>query len=100
MDGHGSLAEPGRSTTVLTGDRSSRLTEWTIHRKAEAVVEVGSAGSTRSAGKPGTRGSGGAGREAGPGTHPLRSEVGSGCPHNWNRLRPRPRRIAHFALPR
>src|SRR5262249_51897588 len=80
----------------LERDRSSRPTEWTIHRKADAVVEVGSAGSTRRAGKPRTRGSGGAGRGAGPGTHPLRAEVGVGCPHNWNRLRPRRRQTAHF----
>ena len=70
--------EPGRSTTVWIRERSSRPTERTIHRKADAVVEVGSADSTRSAGKPCTRGRGGAGREAASGTHPLRSEVGIG----------------------
>jgi len=37
-------------------------TERTIHRKADVVVEVGSAVSTRGAGKPRTGGSGGAGR--------------------------------------
>lgn len=35
-------------------------TERTIHRDADAAVEVGPTGSTRSAGKPRTWGSGGA----------------------------------------
>ena len=38
----------------------SMQTEWTVHRDADVVVEVGSAGSTRNLGKPGTWGSGGA----------------------------------------
>jgi len=45
-------------------------TERTIHKKADAAMEVGSAGSTRSAGKPRTWGSGGANRELDQGNIP------------------------------
>jgi len=51
------------------------LTERTILREAKATVEVGLAGSTRSAGKPRTWGSGGAGWEADLGKHCLHTEV-------------------------
>jgi len=59
--GNGSIEEPERSTVVSarSGNERSMLDEWrTFLRKANAAVEVGFAGSTQSAGKLRTRGSG------------------------------------------
>lgn len=59
MSGKRSTMEPGRSIIVLVANRVCRL-KGTNHRDAEAVMEVGPAGSIQSLGKPSTRGSGGA----------------------------------------
>src|SRR5260370_26070620 len=70
MGRNGSVMAPGRSTAVSPGNsRSSMSTEWTNLRETEATVEVGLAGSTPSAGKPRTWGSGGGGGVAGPRKH-------------------------------
>jgi hypothetical protein len=58
--GNGSIEEPERSTVVSarSGNERSMLDEWSIPEKGNAAVEVGFAGSTQSAGKLRTRGSG------------------------------------------
>jgi len=58
--GNGSIEEPERSTVVSarSGNERSMLDEWIIPEKGRAAVEVGFAGSTQSAGKLRTRGSG------------------------------------------
>jgi len=62
MGRNGSVMAPGRSTAVLVcPNEPSMSTEWINLRETEATVEVGLAGSTQSAGKPRTWGSGGAG---------------------------------------
>jgi len=76
--------EPGRSIVVLT-QKSSMLTERTIHRKADAPVEVGSLDSTPRAGKPRTWGSEGAGQDSFVRTHRLHAEVGARCQHHYER---------------
>ena len=53
-----------------------------ILRTANAMLEVGPADSTRSAGKPRTGGCGGANRDWLRATSPAHTEAGGRCPHN------------------
>src|SRR5260370_27450644 len=62
------LGDPPPSRPGNSGP--SMPTEWTNLRETEATAEVGLAGSTRSAGKPRTRGSGGGGLVTGSATEP------------------------------
>jgi len=65
------------------GAEPSMPTERTIHRKADAAVEVGSLGSTPRAGKPRTWGSEGAGQDSSVGRHLLHAEAGPRCQRNY-----------------
>ena len=86
------LGDPSRSWRV-----PSMPTERTIHRKADAAVEVGSLGSTPSAGKPRAWGSKGAGQESFVRKHLLHTEVGSRGQHHDERSQPKRRRILRSA---
>jgi hypothetical protein len=69
---------------VVLGSASelSMPTEWTIHRGADAAVEVGLAHGTQSAGKPRTRGRGEAERDWLRDTLPVLTVTGKRCQHN------------------
>jgi hypothetical protein len=86
------LGDPSRSWRV-----PSLPTERTIHRNADAAVEVGSLGSTPSAGKPRAWGSKGAGHASFVRKHLLPTAVGSRCPHNYGRSQQKRSRILRSA---